>query len=54
MKESGIKMTQVVYNSMLAACEKAGDLPRALGLLQVRGHHSHDWERPSSRISIEV
>lgn len=34
MKASGLKPTQVVYNTMLSACEKGGDLLRATSLLQ--------------------
>ena len=34
MRASGLRPTQVVYNTMLSACERGKDLPRALGLLQ--------------------
>ena len=34
MKAAGLKPTQVVYNTMLFACERGRDLPRALALLQ--------------------
>ena len=34
MRTSGLRPTQVVYNTMLSACERGKDLPRALALLQ--------------------